>query len=133
MVILLPSAAVPLADHAPERNIVSSQLLLTVPETLTVTSTLVPCARSDPVIVHTLLFFPVLLDVTVHPDVGLTVTLCAASSQAAVPPWIFTFVRAPAVQFWGTAEEFPGRFLRVITLSDKLTIHNAFLDRRFRP
>ena len=25
-----------------------------------------------------------------------------------------------------------GRFLRVVTLSDKLTIRNAFLDRRFR-
>jgi hypothetical protein len=36
-------------------------------------------------------------------------------------------------RFWGTVEEFPGRFLRVVTLSDKLTIHNAFLDRRFTP
>ena len=36
-------------------------------------------------------------------------------------------------RFWGPAEEFPGRFLRVVTLSDKLTIHNAFLDRRFTP
>jgi len=30
-------------------------------------------------------------------------------------------------------DELEGRFLRVVTLSDKLTIHNAFLDRRFRP
>jgi hypothetical protein len=36
-------------------------------------------------------------------------------------------------RFWSTVEEFPGRFLRVITLSDKVTIHNAFLDRRFQP
>ena len=36
-------------------------------------------------------------------------------------------------RFWAAAEELQGRFLRVITLSDKLTIHNAFLDRRFRP
>jgi hypothetical protein len=36
-------------------------------------------------------------------------------------------------RFWGAVEEFPGRFLRVVTLSDKITIHNAFLDRRFRP
>jgi len=36
-------------------------------------------------------------------------------------------------RFWGKVEEFPGRFLRVVTLSDRLTIHNAFLDRRFKP
>jgi hypothetical protein len=36
-------------------------------------------------------------------------------------------------RFWGKVEEFPGRFLRVVTLSDRVTIHNAFLDRRFKP
>jgi hypothetical protein len=36
-------------------------------------------------------------------------------------------------RFWAAVDELQGRFLRVITLSDKLTIHNAFLDRRFRP
>jgi hypothetical protein len=36
-------------------------------------------------------------------------------------------------RFWAAVEELQGRFLRVVTLSDKLTIHNAFLDRRFRP
>jgi hypothetical protein len=36
-------------------------------------------------------------------------------------------------RFWGKVDELQGRFLRVVTLSDKLTIHNAFLDRRFRP
>lgn len=35
-------------------------------------------------------------------------------------------------RFWGAVPELGGRFLRVVTLSDKLTIHNAFLDRRFR-
>ena len=35
-------------------------------------------------------------------------------------------------RFWGRVDELGGRVLRVITLSDKLTIHNAFLDRRFR-
>lgn len=35
-------------------------------------------------------------------------------------------------RFWGSVPELGGRFLRVVTLSDKLTIHNAFLDRRFR-
>jgi hypothetical protein len=36
-------------------------------------------------------------------------------------------------RFWGRIDELDGRFLRVVTLSDKLTIHNAFLDRRFKP
>lgn len=36
-------------------------------------------------------------------------------------------------RFWGEIAELEGRYLRVITLDDKLTIHNAFPDRRFRP
>jgi len=36
------------------------------------------------------------------------------------------------VRFWGLSPELQGRFLRVITLSDKKTIHNAFPDRVFR-
>jgi hypothetical protein len=36
-------------------------------------------------------------------------------------------------RFWGKIEEFEGRFLRVITLEDKMTIHNAFPDRGFKP
>ena len=36
-------------------------------------------------------------------------------------------------RFWGKIEEFGGRALRVITLSDKTTIHNAFVDRSFKP
>jgi len=36
-------------------------------------------------------------------------------------------------RFWGEIEEFDGRFLRVITLDDKMTSHNAFPDRRFKP
>ncbi len=35
-------------------------------------------------------------------------------------------------RFWGEIEELEGRILRVITLEDKKTIHNAFLDRRFK-
>ena len=35
-------------------------------------------------------------------------------------------------RFWGRIEELDGRVLRVVTLDDKKTIHNAFLDRRFR-
>jgi hypothetical protein len=36
-------------------------------------------------------------------------------------------------RFWGRIEELDGRILRVITLEDKVTIHNAFPDRGFKP
>lgn len=36
-------------------------------------------------------------------------------------------------RFWGEVPELAGRYLRVVTLDDKTTIHNAFLDRRFKP
>ena len=36
-------------------------------------------------------------------------------------------------RFWASVPELGGRFLRVVTLDDRLTIHNAFPDRRFRP
>jgi hypothetical protein len=36
-------------------------------------------------------------------------------------------------RFWAEISELEGRFLRVITLADKITIHNAFPDRRFKP
>jgi len=36
------------------------------------------------------------------------------------------------VRFWGTIDEFGDRVLRVVTLADGLTIHNAFPDRSFR-
>jgi len=36
-------------------------------------------------------------------------------------------------RFWAAPPELDGRILRVITLEDKLTIHNAFPDRGFRP
>ena len=36
-------------------------------------------------------------------------------------------------RFWVEIEELDGRYLRVVTLSDKITIHNAFPDRRFKP
>ncbi|NHK32390.1 MAG: hypothetical protein FK730_13635 [Asgard group archaeon] len=35
-------------------------------------------------------------------------------------------------RFLGKIEELEGRILRVITLEDKKTIHNAFPDRRFK-
>jgi len=36
-------------------------------------------------------------------------------------------------RFWGEVPELEGRYLRVITLADRTTIHNAFPDRRFVP
>lgn len=36
-------------------------------------------------------------------------------------------------RFWGRIDELEGRYLRVITLADKSTIHNAFPDRGFKP
>ena len=36
-------------------------------------------------------------------------------------------------RFWAIVPELGGRYLRVVTLADRLTIHNAFLDRRFKP
>ena len=35
-------------------------------------------------------------------------------------------------RFWATVPELGGRILRVVTLEDRVTIHNAFLDRGFR-
>jgi hypothetical protein len=35
-------------------------------------------------------------------------------------------------RFWGVIEEFENRVLRVVTLNDKITIHNAFPDRSFK-
>lgn len=37
------------------------------------------------------------------------------------------------VRFWAEAPELDGRIIRVITLADERTIHNAFPDRRFQP
>jgi hypothetical protein len=36
-------------------------------------------------------------------------------------------------RFWAAIPELDGRYLRVITLEDRVTIHNAFPDRRFQP
>ena len=36
-------------------------------------------------------------------------------------------------RFWGIIPEREGKILRVVTLSDKKTIHNAFPDRGFKP
>ncbi len=35
------------------------------------------------------------------------------------------------ISYWGNIEEAEGRVLRVITLEDGETVHNAFFDRNF--
>ena len=36
-------------------------------------------------------------------------------------------------RFWAAVPELGNRYLRVVTLTDRVTIHHAFLDRRFKP
>ncbi|MGD0276956.1 MAG: hypothetical protein ABSB79_13045 [Syntrophales bacterium] len=36
-------------------------------------------------------------------------------------------------RFWGIVGDLEGRILRVVTLEDKKTIHNAFPDRGYKP
>ena len=36
------------------------------------------------------------------------------------------------MRFWAEIEEFDGRILRVVTLADRVTIHNAFPDSNFK-
>ncbi|MBK8246881.1 MAG: hypothetical protein IPK85_05715 [Gemmatimonadetes bacterium] len=36
-------------------------------------------------------------------------------------------------RFWAPVPELGGRYLRVVTLEDQRTIHNAFPDRGFTP
>jgi len=36
-------------------------------------------------------------------------------------------------RFWARVPQFGNRYLRVVTLEDQTTIHNAFPDRGFKP
>lgn len=56
--------------------------------------------------------------------------------------WCLHVVRHPArvvrqadgrYRFWARIPELGDRYLRVVTLADRVTVHNAFPDRRFRP
>jgi len=56
--------------------------------------------------------------------------------------WIKRVIQAPEkqevqadgrIRLWGKVPEMEGRYLRVVLLSDRQTVHNAFFDRRFRP
>ena len=37
------------------------------------------------------------------------------------------------IRIWGKIPEAGNRYLRVILLQDRETVHNAFFDRRFKP
>ena len=37
------------------------------------------------------------------------------------------------IRFWAKVEELGNKYLRVVTLADGMTIHNAFIDRGFKP
>ena len=37
------------------------------------------------------------------------------------------------VRFWGRIDDFDNRVLRVVTLADRITIHNAFPDSNYKP
>ena len=56
--------------------------------------------------------------------------------------WVLRAIRTPEheevqsdgrIRRWARIPEFGGRALRVILLSDGVTVHNAFFDRDFRP
>ena len=56
--------------------------------------------------------------------------------------WCIRVLQAPARverqegdrwRFWAAIPELDGRCLRVVTRADKVTIHNAFPVRRFKP
>lgn len=56
--------------------------------------------------------------------------------------WIERVVNNPAreriqadgrIRLWAQILEMDGRYLRVILLPDRQTVHNAFFDRSFRP
>jgi hypothetical protein len=53
------------------------------------------------------------------------VTESSIAESSALPTAIALLVAA-----W---DRLPGRYLRVVTLEDKITIHNAFYDRGFQP
>ena len=56
--------------------------------------------------------------------------------------WIERVIDAPVreeaqqdgrVRLWAKIDEADGRYLRVVLLPDRLTVHNAFFDRTFDP
>jgi hypothetical protein len=60
----------------------------------------------------------------------LTIDMCRMVIQNNIKKEVQTGGR---IRFWGKVEELEGRYLRVVTLEDGFTIHNAFIDRGFKP
>ena len=60
----------------------------------------------------------------------LTRELCIQVVEA---PLRFERQEENRYRFWQAVPALEGKVLRVVTLEDKVTIHNAFLDRRFKP
>jgi len=57
------------------------------------------------------------------------------------PEWCTSIIQNPTqrevqsdgrIRFWGYVEELPGKAIRVVTLEDGETIHNAFRDSGFK-
>ena len=56
--------------------------------------------------------------------------------------WVERVVNSPVkeivqkdgrIRRWGPIQEMENRYLRVVLLPDRNTVHNAFFDRRFKP
>ena len=60
----------------------------------------------------------------------LTKELCI---RAILQPLRIQIQSDDRVRFWAIFPELGGRALRVVTMRDRRTIHNAFIDRGFRP
>lgn len=65
-----------------------------------------------------------------HKRPYLTVELCV---QVIEQPDAVEIQPDLRVRFWAILPELGGRALRVVTLADRVTIHNAFIDRGFKP
>ncbi len=60
----------------------------------------------------------------------LTIEMCR---RVIKNPYKKTVQSNGRIRFWGKVEEIEGKYLRVVTLKDGITIHNAFIDRGFKP
>jgi hypothetical protein len=60
----------------------------------------------------------------------LTKALCIRVVEA---PARFERQETNRYRYWSPVPELDGKVLRVVTLEDRVTIHNPFLDRRFKP
>jgi len=54
-------------------------------------------------------------------------------AQAVLQPDAEVIQKDGRIRRWAKIVELENRYLRVVLLSDGKTVHNAFLDRRFKP